>query len=206
MKRIFPIINAVIATSTGLIVLLGYFFSTNPVLQGFRLILLQWAVIVAGVAVLVGFGNLVSVHLQKIRIRKPGSMYSVVLLFFLLLSLLFSIAPEFKDFKKLFFDGILVPVEVSLMAVLAVTLIYASIRLLRQRANLTTTIFMATTFTTLLLFLLGQVPFISEVVRPFFTNVLASGGARGLLIGIALGALTTGLRILLGTDRPYGGK
>jgi len=26
------------------------------------------------------------------------------------------------------------------------------------------------------------------------------------LIGVALGALTTGLRVLVGADRPYGGK
>ena len=35
---------------------------------------------------------------------------------------------------------------------------------------------------------------------------VASGGARGILIGVALGTLTTGLRILFGADRPYGGK
>jgi hypothetical protein len=29
---------------------------------------------------------------------------------------------------------------------------------------------------------------------------------RGILIGVALGALTTGLRVLFGADRPYGGS
>jgi hypothetical protein len=28
---------------------------------------------------------------------------------------------------------------------------------------------------------------------------------RGLLLGIALGAIATGLRILMGVERPYGG-
>jgi hypothetical protein len=32
------------------------------------------------------------------------------------------------------------------------------------------------------------------------------GGARGILIGVSLGILTTGLRVLFGTDRPYGGN
>jgi len=32
------------------------------------------------------------------------------------------------------------------------------------------------------------------------------GGARGILIGVALGSLLTGLRVLFGFDRPYGGK
>jgi len=35
--------------------------------------------------------------------------------------------------------------------------------------------------------------------------VFAAGGARGILLGVALGTLTTGLRILFGADRPYGG-
>jgi hypothetical protein len=30
-------------------------------------------------------------------------------------------------------------------------------------------------------------------------------GARGILLGVALGTVATGLRILIGADRPYGG-
>ena len=37
-------------------------------------------------------------------------------------------------------------------------------------------------------------------------GAVAEGGARGLLIGIALGTLLTGLRVLFGMDRPYGGS
>jgi hypothetical protein len=37
-------------------------------------------------------------------------------------------------------------------------------------------------------------------------NVFSTGGARGLLIGIALGVLLTGLRVIFGVDRPYGGQ
>jgi hypothetical protein len=39
-----------------------------------------------------------------------------------------------------------------------------------------------------------------------FLNMFSGGGARGLLIGIALGTLLTGLRVLFGADRPYGGN
>ena len=34
---------------------------------------------------------------------------------------------------------------------------------------------------------------------------LPVAGARGILLGIALGSLTAGLRILMGADRPYSG-
>jgi hypothetical protein len=44
------------------------------------------------------------------------------------------------------------------------------------------------------------------LIRPFIAQVLAAAGARGILLGVALGTLTTGLRILFGVDRPYGGN
>jgi hypothetical protein len=39
-----------------------------------------------------------------------------------------------------------------------------------------------------------------------FIGMFSQGGARGLLLGIALGALLTGLRVIFGVDRPYGGQ
>ncbi len=207
MKKIFASANAVIAISGGIIVLLGYFIDA---LSGFRFFLLQWSVILAGVAVLVGIGNLFSVHLQKIRQGKPGSIYSVVLLFFMLLTAIACFTPALKPFQGMLLDGIMLPVEVSLIAVLAVTLIYSAIRLLRVRSDLSSILFLTTVLIVLMgigpIPVLGQLPVVSDWLRPFISTVLATGGARGILIGVALGTLTTGLRILIGVDRPYGGK
>lgn len=207
MKRVFAAANAVIAISVGIIVLLGYFISL-PAVSGFGFILLQWAVILAGVAMLVGIWNLFSVHLQKIRERRPGSVYSLVLLFFLLLTATVSITPVFEQLQHVILNGIMIPAEISLMAVLAVTLVYASVRLLRLRGSLTSIIFLSTTLIILLgtapLPFIGQLPILSDWVKPFISNALTAGGARGILIGVALGTLTTGLRVLLGADRPYG--
>lgn len=225
MRRIFPIINAVVAIGTGLIVLIGYFIDAQGMTE-FRLLLFQWAVIIGGVAVLVGIWNLFAVHLQKIRARKPGSVYSFTLLFFLLLTLfllifplsLQNLAPDglsqgsmVSAANAIILDGIIIPVEVSLMAVLSVTLIVAAIRMLRARSDLSSIVFLATAFLVLfgigLRSFLGQIPVISDLAQSqVVTNILALAGARGILIGVALGTLTTGLRILLGVDRPYGGK
>jgi len=96
------------------------------------------------------------------------------------------------------------------MAVLAVTLTYASIRMLRRRLNILGFVFLGTALIILLgtapMPFIGDVPIMSDLVRPFVAQVLAAGGARGILIGVALGTLTIGLRILFGADRPYGGK
>jgi hypothetical protein len=110
----------------------------------------------------------------------------------------------------LLFNAIQVPVEASLTAVLAVTLLYASVRLLRWRTDLVAVIFIVTAVIILLgtapLPFIGTVPVLGDLIRPFVAQVLAAGGARGILIGVALGTLTTGLRILFGADRPYGSK
>jgi hypothetical protein len=214
VKRIFPVINAIIAGSFGVIVLLGYFIPAVPVLNFLRFTLLHWAVILAGVAVLVGVGNLFSVHLQKIRERRPGSVNSVILLFFMLITMLFSFLPfwdsSWEPVQTMLLDGIMIPAEISLMAVLAVTLLYASVRLLRVRADWAAILFLATTLVILLglgpLPYIGQLPWVSTLLRPLVSDILATGGARGILIGVALGTLTTGLRILFGADRPYGGN
>lgn len=210
MRRLFSILNAVIAIGAGLIVLIGYFVDVQGMME-FRLLLFQWAVIVGGVAVLVGIGNLFSVHLAKLRARKKGAIYSLVLLFFMVISLLISGTAGLEPLKPLLLDGILVPVEVSLMAVLSVTLIVAAVRMLRVRAGLATVLFLATGFVVLagigLRSFFGPIPLLGDLAQSqLVTSVLALGGARGILLGVALGTLTTGLRILLGVDRPYGGK
>ncbi|MGC1374973.1 MAG: hypothetical protein WA821_02040 [Anaerolineales bacterium] len=223
MKRIFPVINAVVAIAAGVIVLLGYFITSVPALTGFRALLLQWSVLLAGMAVLVGVGNLFSVHLQKITARKPGALYSVVLLVFFLLTFLVVIAvnfapsmqdsPIFADLQKIFLNlqniflnGIMVPVEISLMALLTVTLLYSTVRLLRWRIDLKTSLFLVTALLVLISTgpLTAQLPLMDGIGG--FIQILSTGGARGILIGVALGTLTTGLRILFGADRPYGGK
>jgi hypothetical protein len=220
IKRIFGAANAVVAGSFGVIVLLGYFI---PAINPFRFILLQWAVILAGIAVMIGIGNLASVHLQKIRGRHPGWPYSIILLLFLIITVILSVAPMVLSqltgllpraaalqsgadvVQYIMLNGVMLPVEISLMAVLAVTLLYASVRLLRVRSDLTSIIFLVSAVIVLLG--IGPMPFFGQLtfVRDWLSPLLATGGARGILIGVALGTLTTGLRILFGADRPYGG-
>jgi hypothetical protein len=201
---------ASIAISIGLIVLLGYFLPI-PLLVLVRLELVQWAIILAGVAALVGIGNLIQVHFFKIRRRENGSAYSVILLVTMLATLLTGImlGPA-HVWMRFAVEIIILPVEASLMALLAVTLVYASIRLLRRRADWMTFVFLVTALFMLVasasLPLIGEIPVLSDWIRPWLMFGPAAGGTRGLLLGVALGALTTGLRALFAMDRPYGGK
>ena len=95
------------------------------------------------------------------------------------------------------------------MALLSVTLLYAAIRLLRRRPDVMSIVFLlvaAVMLAASATLPFGEVTLFSGVLRPWVADVLALGGTRGLLIGIALGTLTTGLRVVFGADRPYGGK
>ena len=48
----------------------------------------------------------------------------------------------------------------------------------------------------------GLVPILPEI-KDWILNVPAMAGVRGILLGVALGAILTGIRLLLGVERPY---
>jgi hypothetical protein len=207
------ILSTTIAVASGLLVLIGYFFSQKAngettLLGDIRLTLLNWAIILAGFAVLIGIVNLLTVHFTKIREKKKGSVNSLLLIIAMLGTFIYGLIQPVQ--AGTIFTTVQLPVEASLMALLAVTLTYASIRLLHRRFNLLSVIFLITALLMLLgtapLPFIGDIPVLSDWVRPFIAQVLATSGARGILLGVALGTLTTGLRILMGTDRPYEGN
>lgn len=200
------ILTAALAIASGLIVLLGYFYPDQ--LESLRLVLVDWAIIIAGVAVLVGIFNLVAVQMERIRTRQKGSSYGALLVLSLIVTFGFGLilGPD-HSYMRLAVNAIVVPVEASLMAILAVTLLYASIRLLRRRVDATSIVFLAIAIVFLLLIMptpFGPVP--GDRALLDFLGIFSRGGARGLLIGIALGTLLTGIRVLMGVDRPYGGN
>ena len=207
MQRIVSVLSAMFAISAGIFVLLGYFVPVEPLPQ-LRGLLIDWAVIIASMAVLVGIFNLIAVQMEKIRTRQKGSSYGALLVVALILTFGFGLlfGPD-ASVMKFAVEAVIIPVEATLMAILAVTLIYASIRLLRRRVDMMSVIFLIVTVVFLLALMptpIGPIPGDWLIIQ--FVGMFSRGGARGLLIGIALGTLLTGLRVLFGADRPYGGN
>jgi hypothetical protein len=202
------VLTAIIAIAVGILVLLGYFLPQAVVLQ---IVLLDWAIILAGTAALIGIFNLVAVHADKIRRQAKDGIYSAMLIMGLFATFIFGLVlkPQNPYMQSIALNGIIIPVEATLMGLLAVSLLYAAIRLLRRRADLMSIVFIVAAA---LIFLgsatlpFGDVPVIGTLIRPWVSQIWALGGARGILIGVALGTLTTGLRVLFGMDRPYGGN
>lgn len=210
MRAGLQIIWTAVATGFGLIVLQGYFIEI-PGLQDLRTIILQWGVVLAAAALLLGLVNLMAVHLTKIGAQEPGWVYSALLVVALggtlVVGLLFG---QESALTLSLFQYIQQPVEATLAGLLAISLTLGAVRLLSRRRDLRTTVFLVTA----MIVLLGTGPWligsnggfqqIFSGARAWVSQVWAAGAARGLLLGIALGATATGLRVLLGADRPYG--
>jgi len=202
-----PIATA-IAIAVGLIVLLGYFIPL-PILDEIRITLLDWGVTLAGVAALVGIINLIITHWHRVSSPHNRDLYSAVLIlsFFLTIAAGVVLGPSDAQFQHVI-TSIQVPIETSLMAVLAISLAYASLRLFQKRKGLIAIIFV---ISALLFLLVTSGILASGSDNPILANVLSAinqlpiAGARGILLGVALGGVATGLRILMGADRPFSG-
>lgn len=199
---------AVTAGVAGVVVLASYFVDL-PVLTDLSTRFKQVAVLLVAASILVGLLNLVGIHLGKIGAQDKGWPYSALLVIMLVvtfaLGLLFGV--DNRAVVSLF-RYVQVPVESTLFALLAVTLTAAGFRLLARRANPFNAMFALTA----VLVLLGSGPWlfaqgladVFSLLRTWLAEVWAVAGARGLLLGVALGTITAGLRVLLASDRPYG--
>jgi hypothetical protein len=203
-------ISVAIAIAFGVIVLLGYFVDV-PLLRLLTEVFLRYAAILAAVALWVGLVNLFTVHWRKVTRGEKGSLYSVIVLIsFGVTALVVAYFGPTAEWSMWIFNNIQIPIETSLMALLVVILVFATIRLVRKRMNWFTLVFIGAA----LVMLLGsapvfgvELPFLHgpNGLRAIIAQIPVAAGARGLLFGVALGTIATGLRILIGTDRPYGG-
>ena len=200
IKQWFPVL---IATVTGLVVLAGYLIP-SPSLIFYRDRLVEWAVIVAAFAFILGLFNILRVHGERaIRLRQ-GWPYSLVLL---LAALVAWVPPVLYGpsgtLTQQMLDYVISPLGASLAALLVFTLALAAFRLLRARRSVEVVLFILI----VAVVLLGNAPFIGlewlADVRDWIINVPGMAGVRGLLLGVALGTVITALRILVAIDRPH---
>lgn len=213
MTRIGPILATVTAIIVGLLILLDLFIqqwsaSSGDIKQisgNISALLVSWLAIVAAFALFLGFVNVISVHLHRIRSQKPGIIYSVVLLTSLIGTLLvgFYAGPD-SNGSRFIFNYILQPLEATFFSLLAIFIVTAAYRAFRIRDVET---FFFVFFAVIVL--LGQVPLgiylwsDIPVIKDWILNVPTLAGMRGILLGVALGTIATGVRVFMGADRPY---
>ena len=203
MKKILPITIAVII---GVIGLAGYFFKSqlSPVLA----LIIDWGILLVSVLGLLGIAYLVRSHVTKVISQERGAFSSIVILitFFGVLVAGLILPIQSNIFRKLILT-VQIPVEASLLGVLAVILMITSLRLVRTRGwTLMSIGFLVSVVVSLLVdvaFFQTEPGSISDELLKFW-NKMPLIGARGILLGMGLGGLLVGLRVLLAIDRPYG--
>lgn len=217
IKQILPMI---IAVGAALLTLAGYLVPM-PELTA---IMVRWAIIIAVFALLLGTMNLLRVHVGRFFRMRRGWPYSLTLLLAAVFSftitaagLLSQLVQDFdqwldplRRFNEFWFSYILLPLQASAAGLIAFTLALAAFRLMRARQRGTAEAFLF--LFSALVVLLGATPLPEPIgerltgLREIWVNVLALAGMRGFLLGVGLGVLVIGLRIITGMDQPYSDK
>jgi hypothetical protein len=214
------LIATLIAGVAGLIVLIDFAGSVGSV-DALARVLVNWAALLAALALLVGLLSVAISHFMRVLRRRPDWGYSVVLLVAMLLVIISGTVVGFwntgGETKVVLFPQSLVeqpirdlfrafyqPLAASFLALLAFFGLSAALRALRRR---TVDALMIGIIAVVVLALAGlpqlaALPLLGEGVR-WLSDYVVLAGARGLLLGSALGALVAGVRVLLGFDQPF---
>jgi hypothetical protein len=218
LRRTLP---AALAIAVGLFVLVALLVPV-PLLSTIGTYFIDCAVIIAAFALFLGLLNIVRVHLRRIRERTkawPYSMLLLIALFAVLAIGLVTFTPSSQADQsqstgilqpsgpshpamQWIFANVMAPIQATLGALLVFMTLAAAHRLFRLR-NAASAVLLVVA----LLVLAGQASFgllpVLPQLRDWILDVPALAGMRGILLGVALGTVLTGIRLLLGVERPY---
>ncbi len=168
---------------------------------------LDWAIIIGAFALVLGLGSLFRTHLDKIRHRREGFGYSFVTLLSFAVMFVFGIV--WKTDPGTVFDwlfmNVQVPLEATMFSLLAFFIASAAYRTFRAR-SLEATLLLSVA----VIVMLGRVPISDKIpyvnlheITEWIMMVPTVAAKRGILFGVALGAVATSLRIILGLERSH---
>lgn len=215
MKREIPLMLTAII---GLTFFVQFFVPHRP--MGFLTDMFSdWFSIIAAAAIWLGALNLLRVSLEKIYKKDRDWFFAAVtiasFLLIVIIGFFFSSGRSFQEPGTKFdwlYINIYTPLMATMFALLAFFVASASYRAFRAR-NAQATVLLLAAFVVML----GRTPFgdwlsslvflpkgwgisnLSNIVMNYF-NV---AGQRAIMIGIALGTVSTSLRIILGIERTY---
>jgi uncharacterized membrane protein (DUF485 family) len=210
VARLIAAVSSAIAIGFGLLTLAGLLLGEGAgILAALTTIFLQLTVITVAVTVLIGIVNLLTVHFGRIAGRKGGCFYSLVLVLSTLAVLILALLERIGVLQArpapttVLLESVQVSIESALAGLVLFALVFGAYRMLRRRVTGQALLFTLV----LLVLLIGALPVPGlgalTVFRDWLLAVPVSAGARGILLGIALATVVTGVRVLVGQDRSY---
>jgi len=225
MKRTIPLL---ITGIVGAVLVIAYFIP-HPPFDSLREDFSIFFDIIAAVAFILGGGNLIKMHGNRVSRREEGWGYSLVTVvgFLVVLAIGLTKVGNPDGFRgssvtaagSLFdyaYQFVFRPCAATMFALLAFYVASASFRAFRAK-NLEATILLLVAFT----ILIGRtfvgawmtswlpdslhfltIPYLAEKIMV----VLNYAGNRAIMIGIALGIVSTSLKVIIGIDRSYLGS
>lgn len=206
------LIATLIAGVVGIIVLVD-FAGAAPGIDQLAFLLVDWAATLTALALFVGLISVAVYHLKRVLRRDPDWSYSLVLLLAMLAVIVVGILgipglivlPQnlAEEPIQRFFRAVYVPLASSLLALLAFFSLSAILRSLR-RGNIEALVIIVIALAVLLIQLppVATLPLVGETAQ-WINDYIVLAGARGLLLGAAIGTLVASIRVLLGFDQPY---
>lgn len=212
MRRAAP---AAVMVGAGLLTLAGQFTDAFYLgeLSG---TLVRWAGIVFAFALVLGLLNLLAVHGRRVRERADGWMHSAVLIGAALLTLLAGWSGASAAPAQWIFEHVRTPLESTLLALPVFFVVSAAVRAFQPKRGSPaggaspSGRGVAVMLLTAMILLLAQLPLAERLsggmaaTRDWLLwalDIPALAGMRGILLGVALGTLGAGIRMLSGTER-----
>ena len=214
MRREVPL---VLTAMVGLTMIIAHFI---PPLNILKDLFEDWFFIIAAFAIYLGVLNLLRINADKIYKKQRDWPFGAVVIFgFLVITipgLFFSGGRSFSEMGTPFYYlyiHVYYPLSATMFALLAFFVASASYRAFRAR-NVEATMLLVAAF----VLMLGRVPigdwitvWLPEGYRlgnaaDWIMDFPQTAGQRAIMIGIALGLVSSALRVILGLERAIGGE
>jgi hypothetical protein len=173
-----------------------------------------WAIIITSFAAVLGVANIARLSVLRISRRERDWLYHVPLLAGLALMMVLGVggsvapAPIFGIQEGTLFNDLYnhmyVPMQGTMFALLAFYIASAAFRAFRIRSFEAMLLAVAA-----VLVMIGRVPIGASIwdglpqIADWIMNIPNNAAKRAILIGAALGAIATGLKVILGLERNY---
>ncbi len=214
MKKRIPLILCFVFGVFGIIP----FLIPHPTVQNFdeyvRNDILR---ILAAFALVLALGSLLRVHIDKIKRKRENWPFSWILIISFIVSSIIGLfggvsgegplpttIGSFAFNIQALYENVIIPLASSMFALLAFFMASASYRAFRARST-EATLLLGAAFVVMI----GVLP-LGHSISPhlpafaqWLLNVPNVAGQRGILFGIALGAVATSLKVILGIERKW---